>query len=74
VVISDNAAMSIDGSDDDEEGSDGFSRSESSSDHGGSTVSSASRKRPADGSLDRKARVTDCKGIPGTVTRSEGGC
>jgi len=73
VVISDDAAMSIDRSDD-EGGSDGFSRSESSSDRGGSTVSSVSRKRPADGSPDREARVTDRKGFPGTVTRSEGGC
>jgi len=74
VLLSDDAAMSINGSDDDEEGSDGFSRSESSSSHGRSTVSSASRQRPADGSPKREVRGTNRKTFPGTVTRSEGGC
>jgi len=74
VVLSDDAALSIDGSDDDEKGSDGFTRSESSSSHGESTVNSASRKRRADGSPERELRGTDCNEFSGTVTHSEGGC
>jgi len=73
-VISDDAAMSVGDSDEEEEGSDGFSRSSSSSSHGESNLSRGSRKRPADESPEREQKEGSHREFPGAVTRSEGGC
>jgi len=69
-----NEALSIGNSDKEEEGSDGFSQSGSSSSRGESTLSRGSRKRPADESPEREPNETSRRNFPGTVTRSEGGC
>jgi len=73
VIISDDAAMSV-GDSDEEEESDGFSRSGNSSSRGESIPSRGSRKRPADESPEREITETVRKEFPGLVSRSEAGC
>jgi len=73
VEVSDDAAMSIGDSDNEEEISDDYSRTGSSS-CGESTTSRGSRKRPADELPERDPKKTDRREFPGAVTRSEGGC
>jgi len=72
VIVSDDAAMSV-GDSDEEDESDGFSRTGSSS-HGDSIPSRGSCKRPADGSPEREVTETIRKEFPGLVSRSEAGC
>jgi len=73
IVVSDDAAMSV-GDSDEEEESDGFSRSGSGSSREESILSRGSRKRPADESPEREVAVTIRKEFPGLVSRSEAGC
>jgi len=72
-LTSDDIAMSIGDSEEDEDGSDGFSRSGSSSSRGESTLSRGSRKRPADESPESEPTENSRRDFPGIVTRSEGG-
>jgi len=74
VILSDDAAMSVGDSDEEESESDGFSCTDSNSSHGESTRSHGSRKRPADESPEREWDETRRREFPGIVTRSEGGC
>jgi len=73
VEVSDDAAMSIGDSDNEEGISEDYSRTGSSS-GGESTTSRGSRKRPADESPERETKETSPRELPGVVTRSEGGC
>jgi len=72
VVVSDDVAMSI--GDSEEEESDGFSRSGSNSSRGESIPSRGSRKRRADDSPEREVRETGRREFPGLVSRSNAGC
>jgi len=73
VEVSDDAAMSIGDSDNEEGISEDYSRTGSSS-GGESMTSGRSRKRPADESPEREIKETSRREFPGVVTRSEGGC
>jgi len=74
LALSDDAAMSICDSEEDDTGTDGFSRGDRSRSCGESVVSRASRKRAAKESPERELVGTNRKKIPGAVTRSDGGC
>jgi len=74
VILSDDAAMSVGDSDEEESESDGFSHTDSNCSHGELTRSHGSRKRPADESPEREWDETRRREFPGIVTRSEGGC
>jgi len=75
IVVSDDIAMSVGDSEEEEEDeSDGFSRTGSSSSRCESVPSRGSRKRPADESPERELRENLHGGFPGVVSRSEAGC
>jgi len=74
LLLSDDTAMSIWDSDEEDTGSNGFSRGVASSSCGESVVSPGSRKRPADESPEREPAETTRKEFPGSVTRSDAGC
>jgi len=74
IVAPDDTGMSIDQSDEEQTGSDGFSGSGNSSSESESVVSQGSRKRTAEESPEREPAETMRKSFPGTVTRSEAGC
>jgi len=74
VVLSDDAAMSVGDSEEDEIGTDGFSGVDGSSSDGESIVSHISRKRMAEESPEREPVGLNRKEFPGTVVRSVGGC
>jgi len=71
ILVSDEAAMSVGDSKEEEDESDGFSRSGSSSSLCESIPSCGSRKRPAHESPERELCETSHKGFPGVVSRSE---
>jgi len=74
IVLSDDDAMSIGDSEEDEAGTDGFSGVSGSSSCGESIVSRTSRKRMAEESPEQEPAGTSQKKFPGAVTRSEGKC
>jgi len=74
LALSDDAAMSIGDSDEDDTGTDGFSGGDGSSSCKEFVLSRASRKGAAEESPERKPVRTNRKKFPGAVTRSDGGC
>jgi len=75
VVLSDEEEMSLGESEEEEEEvSDGFSRSDGGSSYCESVTSRGSRKRQADGSPEREPAETTRKEFPWMATRSKGGC
>jgi len=74
IVLSDDDAMSVGDSEEDETGTDEFSGESGSSSCGESIVSRTNRKRMAEESSEREPAGTSRKEFPGAVTRSEGGC
>jgi len=74
IVLSDDAAMSIGDSEEDETGTDGFSVVDGSSSGEESVVSRTSRKWMAEESPEREPVGMNRKEFLGAVTRSEGGC
>jgi len=73
-LTSDDVAMFVGDSKEEEDGSNGFSRSSSTRSHCESTLSRGRRKRPADESPEREQKENSRRDFPGIVTRSEGGC
>jgi len=73
ILVSDDAAMWVGDSEEEEEESDGFSRSGSSSSRGESIPSRGSRKRPADESPERDLCETNRREFPGVVSQREAG-